>query len=118
MGASYLEFARPLDHITLTDQKVNSMNRHLTIIEAVVEVMREIGSPMSPSQVLQGIQSKNLYTFRARAPIGIVRAQMRRNSDAAPPRLRRQCNASECLLEIAMRFCLPLFHEKRSAHKK
>ena len=57
----------------------------MTIIEAVLQVMREFGAPMSPSQVLQAIQGKNLYAFRARDPIGIVRAQMRRNCDAAPP---------------------------------
>ena len=56
----------------------------MTIIEAVLQVMRESGVPMSPTQVLNAINEKHLYAFRALHPLGIVRAQMRRNSDAAP----------------------------------
>jgi hypothetical protein len=59
----------------------------MTIIEAVLQVMQERGTPMSPSQVLEAIQSKNLYSFRAQSPIGVVRSNMRRHSDACPPAL-------------------------------
>jgi hypothetical protein len=57
----------------------------MTIIEAVLQVMRETEAPMAPSQVLEAIEERHLYAFRAKHPLGIVRAQMRRNSDAAPP---------------------------------
>lgn len=59
----------------------------MTVIEAVLQVMRESGAPMSPIQVLQAIQSKNLYTFGARSPLGIVRSNMRRHSGVGPPAL-------------------------------
>lgn len=57
----------------------------MTIIEAVLQVMRESGAPMTPTQVFDAIRSKNLYAFGAQSPIGVVRSNMRRHSDACPP---------------------------------
>ena len=56
----------------------------VTVIEAVLQVMRESGTPMSPKQVLQAVQSRALYTFTARSPLGIARATMRRHCSACP----------------------------------
>jgi restriction system protein len=56
----------------------------MTIIEAVLQIMRESGAAMSPRQVCKAIQERKLYTFRAQDPMGIVRTQMRRHSDGAP----------------------------------
>jgi hypothetical protein len=57
----------------------------MTVIEAVLQVMRESGAPMTPSQVFEAIRSKNLYSFGAQSPLGIVRSNMRRHSDVCPP---------------------------------
>ncbi len=56
----------------------------MTIIEAVLEVMRRAGRPISPHDVLEEIERGKLYDFRARDPAGIVRAQMRRHSVECP----------------------------------
>ena len=52
----------------------------MTIIEAVLEVMRRVGRPMLPREVFMEIERGKLYEFRARDPAGIVRSQMRRHS--------------------------------------
>ena len=56
----------------------------MTVIEAVLFVMRGTGVPMSPIQVLQAIESQKLYAFRARSPLGIIRSNMRRHSEGCP----------------------------------
>jgi hypothetical protein len=57
----------------------------MTIIEAVLQVMQESGAPMTPNQVFEAIRRKNLYAFGAQSPVGVVRSNMRRHSDACPP---------------------------------
>lgn len=57
----------------------------MTVIEAVLQVMRAAGRPMSPREVLSEIQRSNLYAFRAREPASIVQAAMRRHSIDCPP---------------------------------
>jgi hypothetical protein len=53
----------------------------MTIIEAVVHVMKSAGKPMSPAEVAMEIQRANLYPFKTKDTLGVVRAQMRRHSE-------------------------------------
>lgn len=50
-----------------------------TIIEAIKEVMRIEGKPMTVSEVYDAIVSSNLYIFKADKPVHIVRSQIRRH---------------------------------------
>ena len=55
-----------------------------TVVHAVLEVMRIAGRPLSSGEVLALIQLHDLYTFRAKEPISIVRTAMRRHSIECP----------------------------------
>ena len=52
----------------------------MTIIEAVLAVMREANKPLSAAEVYDGILRRGLYKFGAKDPLNLVRAQMRRHS--------------------------------------
>jgi restriction system protein len=52
----------------------------MTIIEAVLHVMRAAGQPLTPGQVFAAIQDQGLYSFGAKDPLSIVRAQLRRHT--------------------------------------
>ncbi len=53
----------------------------MTIIDAVREVMRGAARPMTPGDVLGEIQRRALYPFKAKDPLGVLRAQMRRHTE-------------------------------------
>jgi hypothetical protein len=66
----------------------------MTIIEAVIQVMRSIDEPMSPASVVSEIQRLNLYPFKTKDPLGVVRAQMRRHTEGYD---RPMASAKPCL---------------------
>lgn len=51
----------------------------MTIIEAILEVMREAGAPMGPQDAYRRILEKNLYRFKAQNPQSVVTGQIRRH---------------------------------------
>lgn len=51
----------------------------MTIVEAIKQVMRQHGRPMSVAEVYSGIVDQELYTFNADQPLQIVRNQIRRH---------------------------------------
>jgi hypothetical protein len=55
-----------------------------TVIHAILEVMRIAGRPLSSGEVLALIRERNLYAFRAKEPLSIVRTAMRRHSIECP----------------------------------
>lgn len=57
----------------------------MTIMDAVVQVMRRTARPMRPHEVFAEIEQGKLYEFRTRDPAGVVRTQMRRHSLECPP---------------------------------
>jgi len=52
----------------------------MTIIDAVLAVMREANEPLSAAEVYDRILRRGLYKFGAKDPLNLVRAQMRRHS--------------------------------------
>lgn len=56
----------------------------MTIMDAVLQVMRRTARPMRPYEVFAEIEEGRLYDFRARDPAGVVRTQMRRHSLECP----------------------------------
>lgn len=51
----------------------------MTIIEAILNVMRDAGRPLTPTEAYSLILDKNLYTFNAQNPQGVVTGQIRRH---------------------------------------
>lgn len=52
----------------------------MTIIEAALEVLRSEKRPMTAEEVYDSIRKRSLYSFGARDPLSIVRAELRRHS--------------------------------------
>jgi restriction system protein len=53
----------------------------VTIIEAIKEVMRAKGEPMTAKQAYEAIVSRGLYEFHAQNPAHVVLMQIRRHSE-------------------------------------
>lgn len=51
----------------------------MTIVEAIKQVMRDTGRPMTVDEVYRDIIEQGLYTFNADQPVQIVRNQIRRH---------------------------------------
>lgn len=51
-----------------------------TIREAIIEVLKAEGRPMSSSDIYSAIQAKGLYDFKAKDPANIVRGTLRKNA--------------------------------------
>lgn len=54
----------------------------MTVVEAAQQVLRERKTPMTAREVLVAIEEANLYAFRTSDRLSVVRAQLRRHSDA------------------------------------
>lgn len=52
-----------------------------TIAQAVIEVLQSAKQPMTISDITQAITDKNLYTFNAKEPRGIVRGAIERRCE-------------------------------------
>ena len=68
----------------------------MTVIEAVLTVLRNQTAPMSAAEVLAEIEKRELYAFKTKDALNVVRAQLRRHSegydrpDASAEKLVRQ----------------------------
>ncbi len=56
----------------------------MTIIEAIKEVMRRKGHPMTTKEAYQQIIENDLYKFKAADPVNIVNSQIRRHCKGIP----------------------------------
>lgn len=54
--------------------------RKSTITEAIREVLRRAGKPLSPEAIYSGIIENDLYDFQADNPYGVMNSQIRRHS--------------------------------------
>lgn len=52
-----------------------------TINEAIIEVLKGEGLPLSAKDIFAKIKEKRLYHFKAQSPENIVRNQLRRHSE-------------------------------------
>lgn len=52
-----------------------------TIVQAVIEVMKLRGRPMTVTEVYEAIISDGLYTFNTDTPVHVVRSQIRRHCE-------------------------------------
>jgi hypothetical protein len=69
----------------------------MTIIEAVIQVMKAAREPMTPTAVASEIQRINLYPFKTKDPLGVVRAQMRRHTQSYD---RPAASGKPCLRKV------------------
>lgn len=52
-----------------------------TINEAIIEVLKSEGGPLSAKDIFAKIKERRLYHFKAQSPENIVRNQLRRHSE-------------------------------------
>ena len=52
----------------------------MTILEAALKVLRSSNKPMTAEEIYHHICTEKLFTFGAKDPISILKAQLRRNS--------------------------------------
>jgi hypothetical protein len=51
----------------------------MTIVQAIIEVLKSENKPLKSNEIYQKIIDKKLYDFKAISPINIVRGQIRRH---------------------------------------
>lgn len=56
----------------------------MTIAEAVQTVLKDTGKPMHVNEIYKQIIQRNLYTFGAKNPKGVMSQAIRERSDANP----------------------------------
>ena len=71
----------------------------MTMLEAALAVLNKTNAPMSADEIFTLIRKENLFTFNAKDPIAILKAQLRKNtlgfqgkSAAIKPTLRQLDN--------------------------
>jgi restriction system protein len=52
----------------------------MTMLEAALTVLRNANTPMSVDEIYTRICKENLFTFNAKDPISILKAQLRKNT--------------------------------------
>ena len=52
----------------------------MTILEAAIEVLKSANRPLTAQEIFDLICEKRLFTFNAKDPLAILKAQLRRNS--------------------------------------
>lgn len=55
--------------------------RAMTIIQAILDVMRDAGHSLTPKDAYRRIIEKGLYEFKAQSPVSVVTGQIRRHCD-------------------------------------
>lgn len=53
----------------------------MTISEAIQKVLADAAKPLTPYEVYAAIAQQSMYTFKAKSPQSIVRAQLRRHCE-------------------------------------
>jgi len=71
----------------------------MTIIEAAIQVLKKNNRPMSAQAIYDQICKDKLFDFKAKDPVAILKAQLRRNcvgfsgkSASDTPRLKQDSN--------------------------
>lgn len=52
----------------------------MTMLQAALTALRERNTPMSADEIYTRICQKNLFTFSAKDPVAILKAQLRKNT--------------------------------------
>ena len=52
----------------------------MTMLEAALIALKKTNSPMSADEIYALIRKENLFTFNAKDPIAILKAQLRKNT--------------------------------------
>jgi hypothetical protein len=74
-----------------------------TILEAVVQALRRDGVPRTAGEIHQLVVDRSLFTFRAQAPVGILRSALRKHlashgAEGQPPARVRQIDRDSYVL--------------------
>lgn len=52
----------------------------MTMLDAALVVLRKTNSPLSAEEIYSQILKENLFTFNAKDPLSILKAQLRKNT--------------------------------------
>jgi restriction system protein len=52
----------------------------MTMLEAALTVLKKTNTPMSADEIYRHICQENLFTFSAKDPLSILKAQLRKNT--------------------------------------
>ena len=52
----------------------------MTMLEAALTVLKKTNAPMSADEIYSHICQENLFTFSAKDPLSILKAQLRKNT--------------------------------------
>jgi len=52
----------------------------MTMLDAALAVLRKTNSPLSAEEIYSQIQKEKLFTFNAKDPLSILKAQLRKNT--------------------------------------
>lgn len=52
----------------------------MTILEAAIKVLKSTNKPMTAQEIYEQICKEKLFSFGAKDPVAILKAQLRRNS--------------------------------------
>ncbi|QWD40275.1 hypothetical protein G6669_06965 [Polynucleobacter paneuropaeus] len=52
----------------------------MTMLEAALTILKKTNTPMSADEIYSHICQENLFTFSAKDPIAILKAQLRKNT--------------------------------------
>ena len=79
---------RPKFYLRAGWPEQTTLSARVTIKDAVIDVLRNAGEPMSTSAILRQIQSRNLYQFNTENPLPVVLNAIRQNCEGiVDPRL-------------------------------
>jgi hypothetical protein len=56
-----------------------------TIIDACVTTLQEASKPLAPGEIYRRIIDKELFEFKAKDPLSILRSSIRKHLRGAPP---------------------------------
>jgi hypothetical protein len=77
----------------------------MTILEAAIKVLKTSNQPMSAEAIYQQICTERLFEFKAKDPIAILKAQLRRNSLGFTG---KSANSKPTLKQLADKSYVPL----------
>lgn len=65
----------------------------MTVLQAALVVLRGLDEPLNVKQIYEKISERNLYVFRAKDPIAVVSAALRKASKEASNEMVLQRNS-------------------------
>lgn len=76
----------------------------ITIRQAIIEVLKKSSTPLTPKEIYDQILQENLYHFKAKEPINIIKSEIRaycegiQNKTSKPEKFFKEVNGKYTLI--------------------